>query len=209
MAELVPLRWNTDKRSYYNPNDLINRKNATLQDLKNEYTRMRDIARKRINRLEQQNLITQKQAQKYRDMFPKIAELTGNIKIKDVPEEFRPFIENNVRNRIAGALSDVSRLLNVEASTIPKAKEKKEKYMSDLKKQLKKWGLSEDLATGVNAMRMWEFFQETKTIVGQNIFYSTKAQRKLLFSKKALINKINNGEYGDVVGALSNAGKAK
>lgn len=202
--ELVHLRWNTDGRSYYNPSDLLDRKNASLRDLKQEYTRQRDIARKRVNRLEEKGLITKRMARKYRDMFPTIAELTGNIKIKDIPEEFRPFaelsIEQEKRNKIVGALSDVSKLLNLYPSTIPKARERKKEYLASLKQQLKVWGLDPDLVNDEDtAMKLWDLFDDSKEVTGKNIFYATKTQRKFLFSTEYLIDMVNQGEYRKVL----------
>lgn len=203
----VPLSWNTDGRTYYNPSDLLNRSHASLQDLKNEYTRMRDIARKRVNRLEEKGLITKRMANKYREMFPKISELTGNIKIKDIPDEFRPFaevsIEQEKRNKIVGALSDVSKLLNLYPSTIPKAKERQKEYLTSLKQQLTKWGLDPNLVNDeTTAMQLWDLFDDSKEVTGKNIFYATKTQRKFLFATDYLIDMVNQGEYRKVLDAV-------
>ena len=224
-----PLHLPNDKRGYYVPSDFIKRAgkqpsawetikavaqgrkverepnvyNASLKELKDEYTYIRDILRKRINRLEAQNVLPDYKLQEMRDMFPKIAELTGNIEINKLPKDERPFAENALKEKLINALTESSKLLNKGASTIPAAKEMKLSYQRALEDRLNAWGIdSTQLASKVDPFRFWQFVDRTKEIVKGGIMYATEAQIKYLFNTKDLIDKMNQGEFDDVFDAV-------
>lgn len=106
-----------DRRGYYVPSDFTDR--MTTKEMKDEYTRIRDILRKRINRLEKENIYTKSELQRMRSMFPKI---------RDMKETDTA----TIRDQLKSALSEASRLLNKEASTIPAARKREETYKQDL-----------------------------------------------------------------------------
>lgn len=111
------LKLPNDRRGYYVPSDFTDR--MTTKEIKDEYTRIRDILRKRINRLEKENIYTKSELQRMRAMFPKIRD----IKETDTA---------TIRDQLKGALSEASHLLNKEATTIPEARKREVTYKNDL-----------------------------------------------------------------------------
>ena len=117
MAKQTVLTLPNDRRGYYVPSDFTER--MTMKQLKDEYTRIRDILRKRINRLEKAGIYTKSEIARMRSMFPKIGDMKETS-------------EATIRDQLIQALSESSRLANREASTIPEARKREQNYKNDL-----------------------------------------------------------------------------
>ena len=207
----VKLKFANDRRGYYVPSDFQKIGEEDLQKLKNEYTRLRDIARKRINRLEEQGLLYSSDIERFRNMIPKISEMENpNIDIRF-------------------ALSDVSRLLNKEASTIPKAKKemenrkkqfeefvekaseqpKSDEYNfdwfetdeNDYYEERKKRGSNYKYAERIRKMRdlddetWWEFVSFTKYLMNDNVYYWTLSEINYLFMVDEVFEKLKQHDF--------------
>lgn len=129
-AKQTELSFYDDGRGYYVPSDFATQQN--IKRMKEEYTRLRDIARKRIKYLRNKGLYSESYTDKMFEKIPKISEMyaesNGSLDIFKV--------------ELSGALSDVSKLLNVGASTVKRATDRNKKLQSDFDRDwnlLKNW----------------------------------------------------------------------
>lgn len=129
-AKKTELTFYDDGRGYYVPSDFATDQN--IKRMKEEYTRLRDIARKRIKYLREKGLYSEEFADKQFAKIPKIAEMAaesnGSLKV--------------FRVELAHALSDVSKLLNKGPSTVRRATDYREKVKADFARDweyLKNW----------------------------------------------------------------------
>lgn len=216
----VHLTFKNDRRGYYVPSDFQRFGEEDLQKLKNEYTRLRDIARKRIDRLEKSGLLYESDITRFRNMIPKISEL------------------KNPNVDIRMALSDVSRLLNKEYSTIPKARkeaeQRKKQYEEFIEKVFKyepnqrtenfdfeevndkprsafdeyqTWNARMNNSSyiqekvdfyksqGLNEETWWEFVSFTKYMMNDNVYYWTKNEINALFDSSAVMDKLIHHDF--------------
>ena len=216
----VHLTFKNDRRGYYVPSDFQRFGEEDLQKLKNEYTRLRDIARKRIDRLEKSGILYESDITRFRNMIPKISEL------------------KNPNVDIRMALSDVSKLLNKEYSTIPKARKEAErrtkqyeefidKVFNEPNKQrienfdfeeasdnpkgafddYKYWNTREPNASyakskyeeykdkGLTKDTWWDFVSFTKYMMNDSVLYWTKNEIKSLFDTPSLFEKLKHHEF--------------
>ena len=129
-AKKTELTFYDDGRGYYVPSDFATQQN--IKRMKEEYTRLRDIARKRIKYLREKGLYSEEFADKQFAKIPKIAEM--NAESNGSLEVFRV--------ELAKALSDASKLLNQGPSTVRRATDYREKVKSDFERDwayLKQW----------------------------------------------------------------------
>ena len=118
-AKPTKLSFYDDRRGYYVPSDFANEQN--IKRMKEEYTRLRDIARKRLKYLYEGNLYSQSFFDKQYEKIPMIREMYADS--NGSQEVFRV--------QLASALSDVSKLLNVGPSTVRRAEWRNDKLKSD------------------------------------------------------------------------------
>lgn len=129
-AKQTELTFYDDGRGYYVPSDFASQQN--IKRMKEEYTRLRDIARKRIKYLREKGLFSESYADKMFEKIPKISEMyaesNGSMDIFKV--------------ELASALSDVSKMLNKGATTVKRATDRNEKLKADFERDwayLKQW----------------------------------------------------------------------
>ena len=226
----VKLNFPNDNRGYYVPSDFSEK--MTLQELKNEYTRLRDIARKRVNRIDEKKLLPGKFIKEYRDMFPTIAELMGSVKQKSAEkiasEDLRKstqtaselgkmlglisspannhFTNDPERIAIIKALCSVSRLLNVKDSTIPKARVMRDKFRADMQRQLDRWGIPPESQKLIDPFMFWEFVESMGSMAKDLLFYNkNKGELHFMFNTRDMINKINSGKFSEVLDQIQKA----
>lgn len=129
-AKKTQLSFYDDRRGYYVPSDFANEQN--IKRMKEEYTRLRDIARKRLKYLYEGDLYSQEFFDKQYEKIPKISEMYADS--NGSQEVFRV--------QLSSALSDVSKLLNVGPTTVKRAVDRNEKLKSDFDRDweyLKGW----------------------------------------------------------------------
>lgn len=178
------LTFPNDDREYYVPSDLQNKK---LKELSKEYTRLRDIAHKRIERLKKEKKVSKKDIARYEKMIPKIRDIKGENDL---------ITAMNLRY----ALSDVSRVLNKEASTIPKARQKAFDDFQKFQNAMDYLDIPNDVRSNLNPDAFWDFVDYTKNVMNDNLFYWGQRKMKYMHDNKAVIEKINQHEFASVIG---------
>lgn len=182
MAKQTQLTLPNDRRGYYVPSDFTER--MTMKQLKDEYTRIRDILRKRINRLEKAGIYTKSELERMRSMFPKIADLKETS-------------DATVRDQLIQALSDSSRLANREATTIPEARAREKSYKEDLidllLRELPKLFTREELEhADIDWFAFGEFLNYTRQ--GVSFLYWNGNEIKMMFNTDELKDMLANYE---------------
>lgn len=178
------LSFPNDNRNYYVPSDLSSKK---LKELSKEYTRLRDIAHKRIERLKKEPKVSRRDIERYEKMIPKIKDLKGETDL---------ISEMNLRY----ALSDVSRLLNKEASTIPKARQKAFDDFNKFQEAMDYLGIDEETRASLNPDAFWDFVDYTKNVMNDNLFYWGQRKMKYMHDNKEVVKKINQHEFASAIG---------
>lgn len=185
MAKPVELKLFTYgvNRTYYVPTDLLE---ATQKEMRKEYTRMRDIANKRYNRLEKSGIYDAQKLQEIKRKMPKLRDFT-NAELK----EKLPFM-----------LSEISKLLNVEATTIPKAKEYQLKMKNKFTQSMARLydSFDEEYKSKVSFSQFvgridehafWQFVRYTSEVVNDNLFYWNAKRTKIMMNTQEVIENIN------------------
>ena len=99
----------------YSPHWLINDPQHTTKEIRKEYSRLRDIAMKRANRLEG---IAPAQAEKLRREFPKLSELENEKQVAMHLSSGHAFLENQLSSKSA-ILAEKQRVSKAAGEDVP------------------------------------------------------------------------------------------
>lgn len=173
-APRTQLSFYDDKRGYYVPSDF-----ATVTDIKRmkeEYTRLRDIERKRIKYLREKGLFSERYTDKMFANIPKISEMwansAGSMMVFKV--------------QLAKALSDVSKDINKGATTVKRATDRQEKLKADFARDTQRlknqaYGQLDDIDfSSMDPEAFYDLMDYYKDI-GDNFNYWTGRELKQLF----------------------------
>lgn len=174
MAKQTPMTYKNDNRGYYVPSDYFF-EHTDIKDLRKEYTRLRDIYRKRIDRLEKAGVTTPRNIEKMRAKMPKIADLELD-KSKDM------------REHLKRVMSNVSHELNKGRTTLPEARQKLKDYKDAMNEIMAREFPEIDPKeyANIDPITFFDFLEYTKDIIKDGFIYWTTAEVRLLFDVDGL-----------------------
>ena len=165
-----------NKRGYYVPSDFAN---WTEKEMRAEYTRLRDIYHKRMQRLEKWDILPKQKLDVLKTKMPKIRDM------------------QNAKEQLPFALSEISKAMAIEPTTQATAKKWREgskKRFDDAMKRIydtmtfDQSGPSISYAQFVGKIdewAFWEFVEYTKNVVNDNLFYWNQKRTRLLIDTKS------------------------
>lgn len=175
MAKTTPLTYKNENRGYYVPSDYFF-EHTDVQELKNEYTRIRDILRKRVNRLEKAGIMSEREIEKLRSKFPKISELNATN-------------SKEMREALKNVMSESSHLLNRGRITLPEARKKKAEYTQAMNDILAREfpDIDPKEYKNIDPFTFFDFLDYTKDNTQDGAIYWTTSQVRYLFDVEGLM----------------------
>lgn len=186
-------------RNYYVPTDLLE---ATQKEMRKEYTRMRDIANKRYKRLEASGIYDAQKLQEIKRKMPKL----------------RDFTSEELKEKLPFMLSEISKLLNVEPTTIPQAREYQLKMKNKFTQTMAR--LYDNFDEGykskvsfskfvgrIDESAFWQFVRYTSEVVNDNLFYWNAKRTKIMMNTQEVIDNINAFMFDEAYEYIKNNGE--
>ena len=135
---------------------------VSVKDLRREYTRMRDVAQKRVKRLQKEfpeAKAGQKVVKLYNDKGEVVKEYLGFRELKDIHP-----------NDLTKALSEMAKFVNAKTSTVTGQRQRMRKTMSTLNKAI---GGGKDGQAGVTKENYWRVIKILEEARKQKILYGS------------------------------------
>ena len=135
---------------------------VSVKDLRREYTRMRDVAQKRVKRLQKEfpeAKAGQKVVKLYNDKGEVVKEYLGFRELKDIHP-----------NDLTKALSEMAKFVNAKTSTVTGQRQRMRKTMTTLNKAI---GGGKDGQAGVTKENYWRVIKILEEARKQKVLYGS------------------------------------